>query len=86
MCHLFFVATFACKYPKDYGRYFEDSVTLVKMYDAGRRIKQVVPQSVRNALQTDYGYKPDAHYVRIENHYKKPKFVLNKPLFWLLIY
>lgn len=59
--------------PKDYGRYFEDSVVLVKMYDAGRRIKQVVPQSVRNALQTDYGYKPDAYYVRIENHYKKPE-------------
>lgn len=69
--------------PKDYGRYFEDSITLVKMYDAGRRIKQVVPQSVRNTLQTDYGYKSDAHYVRIENHYKKPAIRFKQTPFWV---
>lgn len=58
--------------PQDYGKYFEDAVLRVKLYDAGRRIKQVVPQSVRNTLQRYFGYKTDAHYIRIENHYKKP--------------
>lgn len=59
--------------PFDHGKYFEDSVIRLKIYDGGRRLKQVVPQSVRNELQRDFGYKPDAHYLKIENHYKRPE-------------
>lgn len=63
---------------QDHGRYFEDAVLRVKLYDAGRRIKQVVRQSVRNRLKTDFGYKPDGNYIRIENHYKRPEIRFKK--------
>ena len=56
----------------DRGRYFEDSILKVKMYDAGYNLKTKTSSDVRFALQSDFGYSEDLN-LKIENHYKKPE-------------
>ena len=64
--------------PFDFGRYFKSPAFTMKLYDAGRRLKQIVPKEVRNDLQSLYGYNPGANYIRIENHYHKPAICLKQ--------
>jgi len=59
--------------PFDHGKYFENQVLRFKIYDANRRIQQTLSKSCRNDLQTNFGYEPNANYIKIENHYKKPE-------------
>lgn len=56
----------------DYGKYFEDRILKVKLYDAGKNIKNKLSREERNMLTSDYGYNPLQNYLKIENHYKKP--------------
>jgi len=56
----------------DYGRYFEDRVLRIKLYDAGKNIKNKLNKEERNMLMSAFGYNPLQNYLKIENHYKKP--------------
>jgi hypothetical protein len=58
--------------PFDYGKYFEDRVLRVKLYDAGKNIKDKLNKEERNRLISACDYCPHKNYLRIENHYKKP--------------
>lgn len=54
------------------GKYFDDAIMYVKLYDAGARIKQVCGPDIRRELANKMIYDPKANYLRFENHYKKP--------------
>lgn len=66
--------------PYEFGKWFEDKVLRVKLYDAGKRMKQTIDKGIRNQLQADCGYQPNANYVRIENHHKKPEIRFKQPV------
>lgn len=50
------------------GVYFEDNILKVKLYDAGYRIKTIC-----KPLKSVLGFNLNQHYIRVENHYKKPQ-------------
>lgn len=56
----------------DYGKYFEDRVLKVKLYDAGKNIKDKLTKDERLKLASSFGYNSFQNYLKIENHYKKP--------------
>lgn len=55
-------------------RYWEDKNVSLKMYDAGKNLKNKVAKSIRNRIT---GYNVEAHYLKFEVHYKCPHRVLN---------
>lgn len=63
----------------DYGKYFEDRIMKVKLYDAGRNLKIKLSKNEREKL-ADLGYDSKANYLKIENHYKKPSIAFKKRL------
>lgn len=56
----------------DNGKYFEDQLVRVKMYDAGINLKKKLDRHEREKLKVNCGYDPLCNYLKIENHYKKP--------------
>lgn len=62
----------------DYGKYFEDRVLKIKLYDAGKNMKEKLSKEIRNKLTSAYGYDPSQIYLKIENHYKKPSVCFKK--------
>lgn len=56
----------------DYGKYFEDRIMKVKLYDAGKNLKVKLDKNERERLSCSFGYNPQANYLKLENHYKKP--------------
>jgi len=56
----------------DYGKYFEDRVMTLKLYDANKNLKNKLTRYERERLSSLFGYKPSANYLKIEGHYKKP--------------
>lgn len=62
----------------DNGKYFEDSILRVKLYDVGKNIKLKLDKNERNALIERQGYNPQANYLKVENHYKKPSVSFKK--------
>jgi hypothetical protein len=55
------------------GKYYEDSILIHKLYDAGRNMKNKLPDAIKADLSTLYGYDKAKHYIKVENHYKKPQ-------------
>jgi hypothetical protein len=64
----------------DNGIYFEDRALRVKLYDAGKNLKDKLSKDDRARLSSDYGYSPFNNYLKIENHYKKPEVCFKKSL------
>lgn len=60
------------------AKYFEGKFQSLKIYDAGRNIKNKLDKAIRSYLSKEFGYDPMKHYLKVENHYKKPYAVLNK--------
>ena len=58
--------------PWDHGKYFEDNILKLKLYDAGRNMKIKLDKAERERLSKDFGYDPLSNYLKLENHYKKP--------------
>ncbi len=65
--------------PKHHGhlRRFEDKYVRLKLYDAGKNIKNKHGLSKRKALE-QLGWDATGHYVKFEVHYKKPHITLNR--------
>jgi len=59
------------------AKYFEGIIQSLKLYDAGRNIKNKLDKAIRSHLSQAYGYDQGKHYLKVENHYKKPYKVLN---------
>lgn len=55
------------------GKYFEDGIIKHKLYDAGVNLKSKLDKAIRDDLSNKYGYDKTKHYLKIENHYKKPE-------------
>ncbi|WP_019988815.1 hypothetical protein [Rudanella lutea] len=55
------------------SKYFESSALRVKLYDARQNFAHKIKGSPKEALQQDFGFKPDQSYLKVENHYKKPQ-------------
>ena len=66
--------------PYELGKWFEDRILRVKLYDAGKRMKKIIDKDIRNQLQADFGYQPDTNYIRVENHYKRPEIRFKQPV------
>lgn len=64
----------------DYGKYFDDRVLRVKLYDAGKNIKNKLTKDERQKLEANCGYDPFQNYLKIENHYKKPLICFKRNL------
>jgi len=56
---------------------FNGTIQSLKLYDAGRNIKNKLDKAIRSLLSNNYGYDQGKHYLKIENHYKKPYKALN---------
>ena len=59
------------------AKYFEGTIQSLKIYDAGRNMKNKLDKAIRSHLSQAYGYDQGKHYLKVENHYKKPEIVLN---------
>ena len=55
------------------GKEFDSSSLKIKLYDVSRNIKNKLPKPVRNEISKFHGWDKEKHYIKIENHYKKPE-------------
>jgi hypothetical protein len=60
------------------GKAYEDSMLRFKIYNAGLNIKNKLQEAIREDLSTSYGYDKAKHYMKAENHYKKPALQFQK--------
>ncbi|AMS27812.1 hypothetical protein AEM51_13075 [Bacteroidetes bacterium UKL13-3] len=64
------------------GKYYTGPTLIHKMYDAGKNLKNKVPEAIRADLSSFHGYDKTKHYLKVENHYKKPEIHFkNRTLF-----
>jgi len=59
------------------AKYFEGIIQSLKLYDAGRNMKNKLDKAIRSHLSQAYGYDQGKQYLKIENHYKRPYKALN---------
>lgn len=55
----------------DHGKYFEDNIKVLKIYDAKRNLRNKQKKADRVSLQ-EFGYSEDKNFVKFEIQYKKP--------------
>lgn len=55
------------------GKYFEDRVLTMKLYDFQMNAKRKLSKETRLQMEHDFGYSPDANYLKLECHYKRPQ-------------
>jgi len=60
------------------AKVFEGIIQSLKLYDAGRNMKNKLDKAIRSHISQAYGYDQGKQYLKIENHYKKPYTALNK--------
>ena len=64
--------------PRDKGnfKWFEDALVSLKMYDAKANYSKKLSKDIKDEL-VEYGWNPEANYLKFEAHYKKPHYALN---------
>lgn len=55
------------------GKEFISPSLKVKLYDSNRNIKSKLDKSLQEELSRNWGWDREKHYIKIENHYKKPE-------------
>lgn len=55
------------------GKEFISPSLKIKLYDVQRNIKAKLDNPIRADLSRDYGWDSRKHYIKLENHYKKPE-------------
>jgi hypothetical protein len=58
------------------GKEFHSADLKVKLYDVSRNIKNKLGKSLQAEISKLYGWNRERHYIKIENHYKKPEALL----------
>lgn len=59
------------------GKYFKSPELIIKLYDVNRNIKNKLDKATKTNLSKMYGWNSEKHYIKIENHYKKPRLCFN---------
>jgi hypothetical protein len=59
------------------GKEFNSSALKVKIYDVSRNIRYKLDRSIQDEINRLYGWDKAKHYIKIENHYKKPETFFN---------
>jgi hypothetical protein len=54
------------------GKEFISPYLKVKLYDAGRNFKNKLDKPIQEDLSRLYGWDKGKHYIKLENHYRKP--------------
>ncbi len=54
------------------GKTFNSPTLKIKLYDVSRNIKTKLSKDIREHLSSVYGWEKEKHYIKLENHYKKP--------------
>lgn len=60
------------------GKQFENNNLKIKLYDVSRNIKNKLDYSIRKDLSSFYGWDKEKHYIKVENHYKKPEMIFKQ--------
>jgi hypothetical protein len=55
------------------GKEFDSSSLKIKLYDINRNIKNKLEKPIREEISRLFGWDKEKHYIKIENHYKKPE-------------
>jgi hypothetical protein len=55
------------------GKEFISPSLKVKLYDSNRNIKNKLDKSIQEELRRLWGWEREKHYIKLENHYKKPE-------------
>lgn len=55
------------------GKEFDSPSLKVKLYDVQRNIKNKLDKPIREDLRKAYAWDKEKHYIKLENHYKKPE-------------
>lgn len=55
------------------GKEFDSSIMKIKLYDVQRNIKNKLEKAIKEYLSKVYGWDKEKHYIKVENHYKKPE-------------
>lgn len=54
------------------GKEFHSPSLKVKLYDVQRNIKNKLDKAIREELSRLYSWDKEKHYIKVENHYRKP--------------
>jgi hypothetical protein len=63
------------------GKEFENQSLKIKLYDVSRNIKYKLDKAIREDLSSFYGWDKAKHYIKLENHYKKPEVYFKQNLY-----
>jgi hypothetical protein len=55
------------------GKEFDSPSLKIKLYDVSRNIKNKLAKPIRDELSRVHGWDKSKHYIKLENHYKKPE-------------
>jgi hypothetical protein len=55
------------------GKEFISPSLKVKLYDSNRNIKSKLDKPIQEEISRLWGWNKEKHYIKIENHYKKPE-------------
>jgi len=55
------------------GKEFLSPSLKVKLYDSNRNIKQKLEKPIQEEITRLWGWDREKHYIKLENHYKKPE-------------
>jgi len=60
------------------GKVFKEKALNIKLYDAGLNLKSKTSKAIREQLEKSSLYDKTKHYIKFENHYKKPNLNFKK--------
>jgi len=55
------------------GKEFISPIMKVKLYDSNRNIKNKLDKPLQEEISRLWGWEREKHYIKLENHYKKPE-------------
>jgi hypothetical protein len=63
------------------GKEFDSSIMKIKLYDVSRNIKNKLDKPIREELSRLHGWDKEKHYIKVENHYKKPEICFRSNIY-----
>jgi hypothetical protein len=55
------------------GKEFESTLLKTKLYNVSRNIKNKLNKAIQEEISSVHGWDRHKHYIKLENHYKKPE-------------
>jgi hypothetical protein len=63
------------------GKEFDSSMLKIKLYDVQRNIKNKLDKAIQEDLKKFHSWDKGKHYIKVENHYKKPEAYFKSNIF-----